>query len=94
MVRFANTNLFLIGFGLDVNGNGLLKLRFGNQRAFSISLITRKFKISQYLITRLNLMGVHSLNAIELAEIENECINYIEKYGSKNQRILLKLHKD
>ena len=93
MVRFENVNLFLLGFGLDVNGNGLLKLRFSNQRGFSISLIDRKFKISQYLITRLNLMGVHSLNAVELVEIEKECISYIEKYGSKNQRILLKLHK-
>jgi hypothetical protein len=35
-IALQNSNLYLIGFGRDTNGNTIVKLSFPNSRGFSI----------------------------------------------------------
>lgn len=35
-ISLPNSNLYLKGFGKDINGNAIVKLTFPNQRGFSL----------------------------------------------------------
>jgi hypothetical protein len=38
-IALQNSNLYLIGFGRDTNGNKIVKLSFPNTRGFSIQTL-------------------------------------------------------
>jgi len=82
-IDLPQSNLYLKGFGMDRNGNKVIKLTYPNGRGFSIQ-------------TNMNLPIIHSmklgnkdlqnLTKSELKAIESEVIDYIEGYGSKGQQ--------
>ena len=90
MRKFKNYNLFLVGFGRDVNGNRTIKLKFKNQRGFSI-------QIGGGCLPHTYSCGMYNGDIFDITDndfmvIENEIVDYIEKYGSQNQRILLRVN--
>ena len=92
MRKFNSHNLYLTGFGRDVNGNSIVKLKFHNQkRGFSIQTNGGSLPLTdviQYCVP----------NIFEIGNLNFDCIgievsDYIEKFGSKNQKILLRINK-
>lgn len=83
-IEFQHSNLRIVGTGIDKNGNRVVKVSFPNQRPFSIQ-------------TNGNLPKTHSLLKDydkkntnfykgEIESMEDEILDYIEKYGSENQK--------
>lgn len=87
-IGFENSNLYLNGFGIDTNGNSVVKISYPNSRAFSIQT-NGVLKETNNLYTK----NINKLSAKELNIIENEVINYISSYGSKEQKTKLRSYK-
>lgn len=94
-IKFKNYNLYLVGFSRDINGNPTIKLKFHNQsRGFSIQLNENSLKNSN--LTRKsvdNRFNFFIISDENLSIIETEVVNYLENFGSKNQKILLRINK-
>lgn len=90
-VALPNSNLYLKGFRLDVNGNMTVKLTYPNQRGFSIQT-NGVLKETHYHSSRLGKKGIQGLTAKELKDIEKECVEYIKKYGSDLQKKKLRTY--
>jgi DNA repair protein RadC len=87
-IGFENSNLYLNGFGIDSNGNKVVKISYPNSRAFSIQT-NGVLKETNNLFTK----NINELSQKELNVIENEVINYINSYGSKEQKNKLRTYK-
>lgn len=87
-IEFQHSNLIIVGAGMDSNGNRVVKVSFPNERPFSIQ-------------TNGNLPKTHSLlkaydkntnfSAKEIESMEDEIVDYVENYGSENQKKSLKV---
>jgi hypothetical protein len=89
-VNLPNCNLLLYGFGHDINGNKIIKIGYPNQRAFSIQTSDGlKFPNSKSFDKTTKLSD---LNDSDLEKICGEVSQYIEKFGSKEQKSKLKIY--
>ncbi len=84
-LSFDNSNLWLYGFGLDVNGNSVVKIGFPNRRAFSIQTNGVLNETQSILRSK----KLHQLDSKDLEVIEREVVEYIKKHGSKEQKSVL-----
>lgn len=91
-VSLPNSNLYLTGFGRDLNGNRIVKLKFPNARGFSIQTNMGVLKKTHYISKGLPKKGIEGLTDKQLREIEKECVAYIKSYGSKLQKTKLRTY--
>ena len=84
-ISLPNSNLYLTGFGLDINGNRIVKLKFPIGRGFSIQT-NGILRGTQSISDRLPKNGIKGLTIGELTNIEIECVSYITYFGSKLQK--------
>ena len=92
-VALPESNLYLVASGLDVNGNKVVKLRFPNERAFSIqtnSNLPQTHSILRGLKTPKDMLEV---SESDLAIIDEECSEFIKEHGSPSQKKKLKTIK-
>jgi hypothetical protein len=89
MIPFQNSNLYINGFNLDINGNSVVKVSFPNSRAFSIQT-NGVLKETHNLYTK----NIDKLSLKQLNIIEHEVADYISKYGSKEQKNKLRIYND
>ena len=88
-IQFPNSNLYLVGEGLDTNGNYIVKVTFPNQRAFAIQtngVLPR---------TQNNLKSVEKISELteeQILEIEKEVVDYVYEHGSTTQKSKLKTY--
>jgi hypothetical protein len=90
-ISLQNSNLYLTGFGLDSNGNRVVKLSFPNARGFSIQT-NGVLKETHSIGKGLSKKGIQGLTDKQLKDIEKECVNYIKLYGSDLQKKKLKTY--
>ena len=88
-INFNNSNLYLIGRSLDVNGNSVVKVHTPNRRAFSIQT-NGVLPETQRLLDRFK---PAQLTEAHLESIEKEIVNYIENFGSETQKSRLIIPK-
>jgi hypothetical protein len=86
-LAFENSNLYLSGFGIDTNGNRVVKVSFPNSRAFSIQT-NGVLKETNNLYTK----NIDGLTDSEKKTIEKEVIEYVKQFGSKEQKQKLKTY--
>lgn len=84
-ISLPNSNLYLTGFGLDINGNRIVKLKFAIGEGFSIQT-NGILRGTDYISDRLPKNGIEGLTIEQLTNIELECVSYITYYGSKLQK--------
>ena len=83
-----HTNLWLKGFGMDTNGNAVVKVSYPNDNAFSIQtngVLPETHRLSKSV-------GISDLTEEELDAISKEVSGYIKEYGSKKQKEKLKIY--
>lgn len=91
-VALPESNLYLVASGLDVNGNKVVKLRFPNERAFSIqtnSNLPKTHEILRGLKTPKDMLEV---SKSDLAIIDEECAAFVKEHGSPSQKKKLKTY--
>jgi hypothetical protein len=86
-IAFDNSNLYLNGFGMDSNGNSVVKVSFPNQRAFSIQT-NGVLKETNNLYTK----NIKELTEAQIKTIEKEVVDYVKQFGSKEQKQRLKTY--
>jgi hypothetical protein len=86
-IGFNNSNLYLNGFGMDSNGNSVVKVSFPNQRAFSIQT-NGVLKETNSLYTK----KIGDLSEAQIKTIEKEVVDYVKQFGSKEQKQRLKTY--
>ena len=86
-LEFKNSNLYLNGFGLDSNGNSVVKVSFPNQRAFSIQT-NGVLNETNSLYTK----KIGDLTDAQIKTIEKEVVEYVKQFGSKEQKQRLKTY--
>jgi hypothetical protein len=86
-IGFDNSNLYLNGFGMDSNGNSVVKVSFPNQRAFSIQT-NGVLKETNSLYTK----NIKELTEAQIKTIEKEVVDYVKQFGSKEQKQRLKTY--
>lgn len=90
-ISLPNSNLYLTGFGLDINGNRIVKLKFAIGKGFSIQT-NGILRGTHYISDRLPKNGIEGLTVGELINIELECVSYITYFGSKLQKSKLLIY--
>lgn len=88
-IALPNSNLYLYGFGRDVNGNSTIKLSFGSNRGFSIQINNPDFYIHTYPKRGYSLK---ELSEEDILGIEKEVVSYLQEFGSKDQKSKLKTY--
>lgn len=90
-IPFKNSNLYFNKVGRDINGNKTITVSFANSRGLSIQTN------GNLPITHNLLLGVGSdvdeLTVGQMATIETEIMNYIQEFGSPEQKRKLKPDK-
>lgn len=84
-----DTNLLLHGFGVDTNGNHVVKVGFPNDRAFAIQ--------TNGVLHETNRIGKGNIKASALTQdqlktISKEVTEYVSQFGSTKQKGKLKLY--
>jgi hypothetical protein len=91
LVSLPFSNLYLTGFGLDTNGNSVVRLRFPNQRGFSLQT-NGVLKETHSIGKSLGKKGIEGLTAKQLKDIEKECVGFIKSYGTPLQKKKLRIY--
>ena len=89
-ISLPNSNLYLYGFGRDINGNTTIKLSIGDKR-FSIQTNNPEFYKHTYDKRGYSL---NELSENDILGIEKEVVNYIQNYGSKERKNMLNVYSD
>ena len=89
-IYLPNSNLLLLGSGMDTNGNKVVKLKFPSTNGFSIQVNNTVTRETQYLLDR---FSAKQLSDSQLEIIEREVVKYIKNYGSALQKSTLKTYK-
>ena len=88
---FSNSNLYMVGAGMDTNGNLVVSIQFPNSRAFTIQTA------GTLKTTHKELRGIKNYDSeiddSTKKKIEKEIVDYVENYGSKDQKSKLKKYK-
>lgn len=91
-IYLPNSNLLLCDIGYDINGNKIIKVKYVNNRAFSIqingNLPNTKYIVSG-IVKRNDLL---SLQDSDLTKISKDVCEYIKKFGSDKQKNKLKCY--
>ena len=87
-IPFQNSNLRIVGAGMDTNGNSVIRFGFPNKRAFSIQADAIKSGR-----TKRDLMVRGTLSEYELAQLEKRLVAYIKAHGSAAQKKSLRVYK-
>jgi hypothetical protein len=90
-ISLPNSNLYLYGFGRDINGNSTIKISIGANRRFSIQINSPEFYKYTYDKRGYKLK---ELTNEDIIGIEKEVTNYLKEFGSKEQKSKLKIYKD
>lgn len=85
MRKLNNCNLVLHGFGHDLNGNGIIRLSFGNKRSF---LIQTNGDLPETCSLRTT--DISKLSDADLDVIGQECSQFILECGTQSQQNQLK----
>jgi len=85
-VELPNSNLYLRGFGMDTNGNSVVKFSFADEKGMSIQINTPNFRNTK----RLNTTKLKDLSDKDILSIEKELTSYIKEYGTARQKKGLK----
>lgn len=80
--KLPNCNLYLTGFGTDINGNRVVKLKYPSGNGFSIQTNANMKNTHKLAIS----LKPNQLSSSDILTIRNECVSYIEKYGSQLQK--------
>jgi len=91
-VALPESNLYLVASGLDVNGNKVVKLRFPNERAFSIQTNSNLPKTHAILRGLKSPKDMLEVSESDLAIIDEECSEFIKEHGSPSQKKKLKTY--
>ncbi len=86
-IAFDNSNLYLYGYDMDSNGNHVVKVGFPNRRGFSIQtngVLPHTNKIMR--------KKLHELSQEEIDQVEKEVVDYVQEFGSKEQKATLKTY--
>lgn len=86
------SNLYLVASGLDVNGNKVVKLRFPNERSFSIQTNSNLPKTHAILRGLKSPKDMLQVSESDLAIIDEECSEFIKEHGSPSQKKKLKTY--
>ena len=86
-VELPGTNLWLSGFGMDTNGNSIVRVGFPNDRAFSIQTNGTLPETNRIQKSSPRLAD---LTDKQLKEISKEVSEYVRDFGSLNQKTRLK----
>lgn len=90
-IGLPNSNLYLYGFGKDTNGNSVVKLSIGANKPFSIQINSPEFYKHTYDKRGYSL---NELSENDILGIEKEVVDYIQNYGSKERKNMLKVYSD
>lgn len=89
MIEMPNSNLLILGFKNDTNGNKVIRVSYPNKTAFSIQTNGNL----PYSHKNFNVKTkVAELTADDLELIEEEVLHYIQLHGSKAQKESLKIY--
>ena len=86
------SNLYLVASGLDVNGNKVVKLRFPNERSFSIQTNSNLTKTHSILMGLKSPKDMLEVSESDLAIIDEECAAFIREHGSPSHKKKLKTY--
>ncbi len=89
-VKLPACNLYLVGSGLDKNGNKVAKFKFANSRAFSIQTNANLPKTGTILRGLKTAKDMQGISASDLSTICGEVVPYIKEYGTDTQKKKLK----
>ena len=89
-IEFKHSNIRIVGSGMDSNGNRVVKVSFPNQRPFSIQSNGTLPKTHTLLRNYDEEKTKFSVKEIE--SMEDEILDYVENYGSANQKKSLKVY--
>ena len=87
-IPFQNSNLRIVGAGMDTNGNSVIRFQIGSHRAFSKQ--AHSIKSAR---TKRDLMGWGTLSDYELAQLEKRVVASIKAHGSAAQKKSLRVYK-
>lgn len=93
-IELPNSNLYINGWGLDINGNMKITLSFPQGRGFSIQ--THEIQDTDSIIRGKGLKGGRkdkTFTEKELKTIENDVVDFVQNYGSKDQKSRLRVYK-
>ncbi len=90
-IELPNSNLHLLGSGIDTNGNSIIKLSFPNTKGFPIQT-NQNLPKTNNLIRGKKIKELQQLSEDELTIIEKEVVKYIKEFGSKLQKSTLKTY--
>ena len=90
-IDLPNSNLYLYGFGKDINGNSTIKLSIGSNKPFSIQINNPEFYKHTYDKRSYSL---NELSENDILGIEKDVIGYIKKNGNKEKQNILKVYTD
>lgn len=86
---FSNSNLYMVGAGMDTNGNHVVSIKFPNSSAFTIQTA------GNLNTAHKELRGVKDyeteIDDSTKKKIEKEIVEYVKDYGSKAQQSKLKI---
>lgn len=88
---FSNSNLYMVGAGMDTNGNHVVSIQFPNSRAFTIQT-NQNLKTAHKELRGVKNYETEIDDSIKKS-IEKEIVDYVENYGSKDQKSKLKKYK-
>ena len=88
---FNNSNLSLVDISRDSNGNKVVKVQFGDERAFSIQTLNNLRKTHAMLAVK---QDIHELSDAQLNTIEKECVKFIQEHGSQKQKERLRVYSE
>ncbi|MCK4545412.1 hypothetical protein KAU43_07725 [candidate division WOR-3 bacterium] len=90
-IDLPNSNIYVKGFGTDINGNKIIKLSYPNGRGFSIQTLQSLPSTHSMRMGSKDDLG--DISESEIAIIEAEVVNHIEKFGSANQKRGLRTYR-
>ncbi len=90
-IALPNSNLYLIGGGMDNNGNAIVRITYPNDNAFSIQTNGVLKETNRLLGGSKDISG---LSEQDLANIEKEVVGYIQAHGSGKQKSKLKIYNN
>jgi hypothetical protein len=89
MIEMPNSNLFILGFKMDTNGNKVAKVSFPNKSAFSIQTLGNLPYSHKNFNSKTK---VNELTENDLKMIEKEVVEYIKENGNASQKSSLKVY--
>lgn len=97
-LEIPNTNLEIVGIGHDINGNKIIKLQTPNQRSFSIQTgggaLAKTDSFIRWIKNKKDLINQIEDKPEEFNLVAKEIVDYVQKYGSKQQKQHLKVYKE